>query len=90
VQRQADLFEVVFADRPVGSLTHLLNGRQEQADEHGDDGHDDQKLNERKGRPNPSGDRHKSDSHWQSTPSTDQTPPRADIVRSPSDVRTTT
>src|SRR5262249_33142357 len=38
VAGQTDLLEVVLALGTVGGLTHLLHGRQQQADEHGNDG----------------------------------------------------
>src|SRR5262245_57611204 len=47
VERQADLLEVVLALRPRGRLAHLLDGGQEQADEDGNDGEDDQQLDQR-------------------------------------------
>jgi len=47
VERQADLFEVVKAAHPVSGLADLLDGRQQQAHEYGDDGDDDEQLNQR-------------------------------------------
>src|SRR5262249_11703848 len=47
VQSQADLLQVVLALGPVGRLTHLLDGRQQQADEYSNDGDDDEQFNER-------------------------------------------
>jgi hypothetical protein len=46
VHRQPDLLEVVGALHLVGRLADLLDGRQEQADQHGDDGDDDQQLDQ--------------------------------------------
>jgi hypothetical protein len=46
VQRQAELFEVVLALRPVGRLAHLLYGGQQQPDQDGDDGDDNEQLDE--------------------------------------------
>src|SRR5262249_6921285 len=43
-----DLLEVVGARHAVGRFAHLLYGRHEQANEHGDDGDYHQQLNERK------------------------------------------
>src|SRR5262249_22531506 len=45
------LLEVVGAGGACGGLTHLLDGRQQQADEDGDDGDDDEQLDQRKRRP---------------------------------------
>ena len=42
VHGQADLFEVVLALGAAGRLAHLLDGRQEEADEDCDDRNDDQ------------------------------------------------
>src|SRR5262249_4642762 len=47
VKRQADLLQVVGARRPRGGFADLLDGGQQQADEHGDDGDDDQQLDQR-------------------------------------------
>jgi hypothetical protein len=49
VQRQPDLFKVVLTLQPVRRLTDFLDGGQEQADQNGDDGNDDEQLDERKG-----------------------------------------
>src|SRR5262249_12946144 len=49
VGREGDLLEVVAALHAVGGLAHLLDRRQQQADEHRDDGNDDQQLDEREG-----------------------------------------
>jgi hypothetical protein len=38
MQRQADLLEVVRAAHAIGGLTHLLYRREQETDEHGDDG----------------------------------------------------
>ena len=46
VERQADLFEVVLALRPGRGLADLLDGRQQQADQDGDDRSHHQQLNE--------------------------------------------
>jgi hypothetical protein len=42
VQRQGHLLEMILALGPAGHLTHFLNGRQEQRDQHRDDGDHDQ------------------------------------------------
>ena len=44
VHRQADLLEVVDALGPAGRLAGRLHGRQEQGDQHGDDGDHHQQL----------------------------------------------
>src|SRR5262249_32530721 len=49
----ADLFEVVLALGVGGALAHLLDGGQEQADEHGDDGDHYQQLDQRERRATP-------------------------------------
>src|SRR5262249_34264565 len=49
VQGDADLMQVVLAGTACGSLADLLDGRHQQADQDGDDGDDDQKLNQREG-----------------------------------------
>src|SRR5262249_14120262 len=46
---QADLLQVVLTFGAAGGLPHLLDGRQQQADQDGDDGNDDEQLDERKG-----------------------------------------
>src|SRR5262249_39316962 len=51
LQGQADLLEVVGRGGPVGGLADLLHGRQEQGDEHADDGDDHQQLDQ--GKPAP-------------------------------------
>jgi hypothetical protein len=51
VQRQADLFEVVGALHSRCRLADLLHGGQQQANEDGDDGDDDEKLDQREGAP---------------------------------------
>src|SRR5262249_14779396 len=43
---QADLFEVILAPGPVGSLTYLLHGGQQQTDEDSDDGNHYQQLDQ--------------------------------------------
>ncbi len=48
VHRQADLLQVVRALRATSGLTSGLNGRQQERDEHADDGDHDQKLDEGK------------------------------------------
>ena len=48
VSRQRDLLEVVLAAHAGGGGAHLLHGRQEHADEDGDDGDHHQHLNEGK------------------------------------------
>ena len=50
VRGQDNLLEVVLALEAVGGLAHLLDGGQEQADEHRDDRDDDQQLDQREGR----------------------------------------
>ena len=47
VQRQPVLFEVVDALDARGGLADFLDGRQEQPNEDGNDGYDDEQLNER-------------------------------------------
>ena len=42
VEGEAQLLEVVFALGPAGRLTDLLHGRQEQADQDGDNGDHDE------------------------------------------------
>src|SRR5262249_50231148 len=51
VDGDAQLLEVVLAGGGRGRLTHLLDGRQQQADQHGDDGDDDEQLDQRERRP---------------------------------------
>jgi hypothetical protein len=48
LQRQPDLLEVVFAARSPGSFTGLLHGRQQECDKNGDNGNDNEQLDERK------------------------------------------
>jgi hypothetical protein len=48
VQRQANLLEIVLALGPAGRFASLLNCRQQQGDEYGNDGDDNQQLDERK------------------------------------------
>ncbi len=48
VQGQANLLEIVDALRACSGLADFLNGRQEQADEDGNDGDDHQQLDQRK------------------------------------------
>jgi len=47
VDGQAELLEVVLALRPLGGLADLLDGGQEQADQHRDDRYDHQQLDQR-------------------------------------------
>ncbi len=47
VQGQSELLEVVLALRAAGRLASLLNGRQEQCDQDGDNRDHNQSLNER-------------------------------------------
>src|SRR5262249_25103444 len=49
VHGQGELLEVVGAAHPVGGLAHLLHRRQQQADQHRDDGDDDEQLDEGEG-----------------------------------------
>src|SRR5436305_1315307 len=49
VHGQADLLEVVGALEARGRLAHLLDGGEQEADQHGDDGDDDQQLDQREG-----------------------------------------
>src|SRR5262249_57831494 len=49
VAGQAQLLEVVGALQPRGGLAHLLDGGQQEADEHGDDGDHHQQLDQREG-----------------------------------------
>src|SRR5262249_37801427 len=46
VTGEPDLFQVVLAPGTAGGLAHLLHGWQEQADEYGDDGDDDEQLDQ--------------------------------------------
>src|SRR5262249_26116535 len=50
---QDDLVEVVFALRDGGGLADLLHGRQQHADEDGDDGDHHQQLDQREAGPAP-------------------------------------
>src|SRR2546430_11554570 len=45
--RDADLLEIVLTLGAVGRLTHLLDGWQQEPDEHSDDGDYDQELDQR-------------------------------------------
>src|SRR5438105_8115941 len=47
MSRQRDLLEIVDAAHPRGGRSHLLHRGQDQADQHGDDGNDDQEFDER-------------------------------------------
>ena len=49
VAGKADLLQVVLAGHPVGGLPDLLDSGQQQADQDGNNGDDDQQLNEREG-----------------------------------------
>src|SRR5205814_414608 len=51
VQGQADLLQVVLALGPHGGVADLLDGRQEQADQDGDDRDDDEQLDQREATP---------------------------------------
>jgi hypothetical protein len=51
VGSQADLLEVVEALDPVGGLADLLHLRQQETDQNGDDGDDDQHLDQREAAP---------------------------------------
>ncbi len=46
MQRQHNLLEIVLTLGAGGGFAHLLHGRQQQANENGDDGDDDQQLNQ--------------------------------------------
>src|SRR5262249_28772820 len=46
LQGDADLLEVVGTLGAVGGLPHFLHGREQQADQHGDDGDDDEQLDQ--------------------------------------------
>ena len=48
MQGEADLLQVVFALDAIGGLAHLLHGRQQQADEHGNDGNHHQQFDQSK------------------------------------------
>jgi hypothetical protein len=47
----ADLVEIVRALGACGGFAHFLYRRQQQADQHGDDGDDDEQLNKREAGP---------------------------------------
>ena len=51
VQGEADLLEVVGAFHAGGGLPHLLDGGQQQPDQHGDDRDHHQQLDQRERRP---------------------------------------
>src|SRR5262249_48505124 len=51
VDGQADLLEVVLALHACGGLADLLHGGQQQADQDGEDGDDDEQLDQREGTP---------------------------------------
>jgi len=55
VGREADLVRIVAANDPARRGAHLLDGRQQQADEDGDNGDDDQQFDQRKPLPLPHG-----------------------------------
>jgi len=48
LQAEGDLLHVVLAAAATGRLPNLLDGRQEEPDEDGDDGDHDQQLDQRK------------------------------------------
>jgi hypothetical protein len=54
VQGEAELVQVVLALRPAGGLARLLNRRQQQRDQDGDDRNHHQQLDQRKARVTPS------------------------------------
>ena len=60
MNRKPELLEVVLAAGPPASLAGLLDGWQQQADEHADDRNHYQKLDQRKARRKTSSDF----SHW--------------------------
>jgi hypothetical protein len=47
MERQADLVQVIGAGNTVGRRPHFLHGRQQQANEYGDDGDDHKQFNQR-------------------------------------------
>src|SRR5205085_12350398 len=47
VQRQADLLQIVLAAGALRRLADLLHGRQQQSDQHRNDGDDDEQLDQR-------------------------------------------
>src|SRR5262249_1463414 len=47
MRRQGDLLEIVSANHAVGRLAHLQYGRHHQPDQHGNNGNDHQKLDQR-------------------------------------------
>src|SRR5262249_1245118 len=51
VQGQADLLEIVGTRGAVGGLAHLRDRRQQERDQHGDDGNHYQQLDQRNGSP---------------------------------------
>jgi hypothetical protein len=53
VQRQPDLLEVVRALCAARRFARLLDGRQQERDEHSNDGDDHEQLDEREARPLP-------------------------------------
>jgi hypothetical protein len=59
VRGEGHLLEVVLALAAGGSFAHLLNGRQQQADQNRDDGDDDQQLDQREAVPPVQGSDHK-------------------------------
>ena len=48
VECESDLTHVILALRPASSLASVLNGRQQQSDQNGDDGDHHQQLNQHK------------------------------------------
>ncbi len=70
VQGQADVLQIAAALNAVGGLAYLLHRRQQDADEHSDDGEHHQQLDQREGAAAPTADLylnlgHRSDSPWQ-------------------------
>src|SRR5262249_12527580 len=53
LERQGKLLEIVGARHSVGGFTHLLYGREQEADQHGDDRDHHQKLDQREPQPLP-------------------------------------
>jgi hypothetical protein len=51
MSRNADLLEIVGALDARGGGANLLDGRQQEPNQNGDDGNDDKKLDEREGTP---------------------------------------
>jgi hypothetical protein len=53
VSRQGELLEIVLALGSAGGLAHLLHGRQQQTDEHRNNGNHDQQLDQGEAVPSP-------------------------------------